>query len=167
MLPLGAGALAAALAPVPDLLVTGDGRHVAIVRADGAPLMLRERSGYFTRSLFAESAGFDGDTGWIEDQTASSCSADACRFAVECDGRTTQLLAFRSPYLAPWADTVAACAAAVIVIAERRLPRGCTPRWLKLDRASLGKLGGLSIRLGREPIVTSVADRLGQHPWLQ
>ena len=51
----------AALAPVPDLLVTGDGRHLAIVGADGAPVLLRDRSGDFMRSLMSEAAGYDGE----------------------------------------------------------------------------------------------------------
>ena len=163
--PLAAGALAAISVATPDLLVSGDGRHVAVIGPDGAPQMLRERAGDFTRSLFAESAGFDGETGWIEDDRSSRCNDDACAFSIKRDGRRFDILAFRSPYLAPWADTVAACARADIVVAERRLPRGCTPRWLKLDRDSLGQTGGLSLRLGAEPQVDSVADRVGRHPW--
>ncbi|MEO7786562.1 MAG: ComEC/Rec2 family competence protein [Sphingomicrobium sp.] len=165
LLPLVVGALAAVAVPTPDLLITGDGRHVALVGGDGPPLMLRERAGDFTRSQVAENAGFDGDTGWIEGRSEASCSIDACRFDVARDGRRWHILAFRSAYLAPWSETVAACAAADIVIAERRLPRGCTPRWLKLDRTTLSGTGGLAIRLDPEPVVLTVAERLGQHPW--
>jgi len=165
LVPILAGALVAATVPTPDLLITGDGRHVALVEPDGPPLMLRERAGDFTRSQVAENAGFDGDTGWIEDRPTASCNDDACRFDVVRHGRTWHILAFRSPYLAPWSDTVAACARADIVIAERRLPRGCTPRWLKLDRTSLGDTGGLAIRLGDPPRIATVAERLGEHPW--
>ncbi len=163
--PLAAGALVAASAPVPDLLVSGDGRHVALVGENGKPLMLRERAGDFTRSLFAESAGFDGETGWIEDRPGSRCNADACSFEVERGGRKWRVLAFRSSYLAPWEDTVAACTGADIVVADRRLPRGCTPRWLKLDRTALSDSGGLAIELRAVPVIHSVADRVGQHPW--
>ena len=35
------GAIAAAMSPRPDLLVTGDGRHLAVVAKDGQPLLLR------------------------------------------------------------------------------------------------------------------------------
>ncbi|MCA1653147.1 MAG: ComEC/Rec2 family competence protein [Sphingomicrobium sp.] len=165
LLPVAAGALAAILAPTPDLLVTGDGRHVALVQADGAPLMLRERSGDFTRSLMAESAGFDGDTGWIEDRADAQCSADSCRFAVQRSGRAWQVLAFRSSYLPDWRQTVVACAAADIVVADRRLPRACTPRWLKLDAPALRDSGGLSIMLGPTPAIATVSERVRQHPW--
>ena len=165
LVPLAAGALAAAAVPKPDLLVTGDGRHVALIEPDGTPLMLRERSGDFTRSQIAENAGFDGAPGWIEDRPGARCSPDACRFNILRNGRSWTVLAFRSAYFAPWADTVAGCASADIVIAERRLPRACVPRWLKLDRESLGKTGGLAIRLGDPPQVATVAERVGEHPW--
>ena len=165
LVPIAGGALAAFLAPTPDLLITGDGRHVALVEPGQAPLMLRERSGDFTRSLMAESAGFDGETGWIEDRRDAECTLDACRFPVARAGRTWQVLAFRSSYLPAWADSVAACAKADIVIADRRLPRSCKPRWLKLDRPTLARTGGLSITLGGSPNIVAVADGLGDHPW--
>ncbi|MEO6247186.1 MAG: ComEC/Rec2 family competence protein [Sphingomicrobium sp.] len=165
LLSILAGALIAATVPTPDLLVTGDGRHVALIEPDGTPLMLRERAGDFTRSQMAENAGFDGDTGWIEDRRDARCSSEACRFDIARAGRTWHILAFRSAYLAPWSETIDACAAADIVIADRRLPRGCTPRWLKLDRVMLGESGGLAIRLADPPTIATVADRLGAHPW--
>ena len=160
-----AGVAWAMLVPTPDLLVTGDGRHVALIGSDGAPLMLRERSGEFTRNLMTENAGFDGDVGWIEDHPDAACSADSCRFTVARDGRTWRILAFRSSYFPDWKDSVAACAASDIVIADRRLPRACTPRWLKLDRTALAETGGLAITLGETPRIATVAERVGDHPW--
>ena len=41
VVPFAIGAGAAAMSPTPDLLVTGDGRHLAVVGADGMPVMLR------------------------------------------------------------------------------------------------------------------------------
>ena len=58
---------AAAAAPTPDLLVTGDGQHLALVDGSGRPAMLRERSGDFVRSLISESIGFDGDPTALDD----------------------------------------------------------------------------------------------------
>jgi competence protein ComEC len=58
-----------------------------------------------------------------------------------------------------------ACMSADIVVSDRRLPRGCQPRWLKLDREALSHTGGLAIYLGNKPWVDSVADRVGAHPW--
>ena len=56
-IPLAIGAAGAAAAPVPDLLVTGDGEHLAIVRADGVPVLLRAKSGDFVRGMMSEAAG--------------------------------------------------------------------------------------------------------------
>ena len=51
------------------------------------------------------------------------------------------------------------------MVSDRRLPRGCTPRWLKLDRDSLGRWGGVTIRLGDPPRIETVAEQIGDHPW--
>jgi competence protein ComEC len=64
-----------------------------------------------------------------------------------------------------WRKFIAACADADIVIADRKLPVQCAPRWLKLDRLALAQTGGLAIRFGETPRVDSVAARLGDHPW--
>jgi competence protein ComEC len=57
-----------------------------------------------------------------------------------------------------------ACAAADIVVADRRLPRACQARWLTLDGPRLRQTGGLVIDAG-EGRVDSVADRLKNLPW--
>ena len=49
------------MTPVPSLLVTGDGQHLALVRDDGVPVLLRSRSGDFVRDLMSEASAFDGD----------------------------------------------------------------------------------------------------------
>lgn len=47
LLPFAIGAVGAALSPTPDVLVTGDGRHLAVLTPDGTPMMLRDRAGDF------------------------------------------------------------------------------------------------------------------------
>ncbi|WP_205480710.1 ComEC/Rec2 family competence protein [Sphingomonas arenae] len=167
IVPLAVGSLAALSAPRADLLVTGDGRHLAIVAEDGTPFLLRERAGDFMRDTFAESAGFDGELPAVDAAPGSQCSADACVAQIDRAGRTWTVLATRSVQTLDWVELIRACALADIVVSERRLPRGCTPRWLKLDRATLARTGGISIRLASEPVIDSVADRVGQHPWAQ
>ncbi|MFC7537014.1 ComEC/Rec2 family competence protein [Sphingomonas sp. GCM10030256] len=167
LVPLAIGALVAAAAPRPDLLVTGDGRHVAIVGEDGRPALLRERAGDFIRDMLAESSGYDGDALPMEALADGRCSADACIADVEADGRTLGLLAIRSTQRLDWGELTQACSQADIVIAERRLPRGCTPRWLKLDRTTLERSGGVTIRLGDPPQVRSVAEQVGGCPGLR
>jgi len=162
---LAIGALSAALTPTPDLLVTGDGRHLAITSPGGAPVILRDRSGDFMRSLMSEAAGYDGDPGLLAEQKFANCRRDSCFASIDRDGHRWVLLATRSRDSIKWSELVAACRAADIVVSERWLPRACQPRWLKLDRRSLGESGGVAIFLGPEPRVESVAARIGHHPW--
>ncbi|MEO8175781.1 MAG: ComEC/Rec2 family competence protein [Sphingomicrobium sp.] len=166
LVPILIGAAAAGLSPTPDLLVTGDGRNLAVVDDDGTPLLLlRERSGEFVRSIIAGAAGFDDDPQALASRRFASCSADSCIARVKRGGRVWQILATRSSQTIEWHSLVAACSEADIVVSDRWLPRGCTPRWLKLDRDSLARTGGLAIYLTGEPRVVTVAERVGRHPW--
>jgi competence protein ComEC len=164
LVPIAAGAIGATLAPSPDLLVTGDGRHLAVVE-EGTPLILRDRAGDYVRSLLAEASGFDGDPDILDGQPRSYCSHDACVAQLHKGEHAWRLLATRSGNRIDWETITAACASADIVVSDRRLPRGCASRWLKFDRAALARTGGLAIYLGRNPRVDSVADRIGKHPW--
>ena len=165
LLPLAMGAAAAAAAPAPDLLVTGDGRHLALLDEDGRPAMLRERSGDFIRSLMSENSGFDGEPVALSELDQARCGRDACIADVRRDGRTWRVLATRSGQRIDWRALTAACASADIVVADRWLPRACTPRWLKLDRRALEATGGVAITLGDSPRIETVAERVGKHPW--
>ena len=163
--PFVIGALGAATAPVPNLLITGDGQHLALVRADGVPVLLRSRSGDFVRDLMSEASAYDGDPLNLEEQRFARCSRDAC-VADIVEGRAAwRLLAIRSRNRIDWTELTRACADADIVVADRWLPKGCTPRWLKLDRKALENTGGVAIFLGDRPRVESVAARLGRRPW--
>jgi competence protein ComEC len=164
IVPIAIGALAAALAPSPSLLVTGDGRHLAVVE-HSVPLILRDRAGDYVRSLFAEASGFDGDPDILDGQPTSDCSHDACVALLRSAEVEWRLLATRSATRIDWGTITGACASADIAVSDRRLPRGCMPRWLKLDAPALSQTGGLAIYLGKRPWVDSVAARVGEHPW--
>ncbi|CAA9486938.1 MAG: hypothetical protein AVDCRST_MAG44-4 [uncultured Sphingomonas sp.] len=125
LVPLGLGAIGASLSTTPDLLVSGEGRHLAVVR-DGVPLLLRERAGDYVRDLFAEASGFDGDPQDIASGKDSSCSPDSCLARLRRGDKEWRLLAIRSATRIEWAALIRACAEADIVVAERRLPRGRT-----------------------------------------
>ena len=163
--PFAVGAAAAVLAPAPDLLVTDDGMHLAVVSADGRPAILRDRAGDFVQQLLAESAGYDGDPNFLSGAPFADCSNDACVAEVERGGHNWRILATRSSYSIDWAELTRACAEADIAVSDRRLPRGCTPKWLKLDRSMLRRTGGIAVYLGRYPRMETVADRVGEHPW--
>ena len=81
-------------------------------------------------------------------------------------GRRFRLLATRSPYLVDIARMNRACAAADLVVSDRRLPVGCTPRWLKADATLLRRTGGLAIGFAPPRIIT-VAGQAGHHPWVR
>jgi len=165
LLPIALGAAGALAAPAPDLLITGDGRHLALVGADGRPAMLREKSGDFVLSLISENSGFDGDPLALSDMPGADCSRDSCIADIERGGRAWRVLATRSGQKLDWGPLTATCASADIVVSERWLPRGCHPRWLKLDRDALEATGGVAIYLKDSPRVATVAERVGGHPW--
>jgi competence protein ComEC len=166
LVPIAVGAVAAALARAPDLLITGDGRHLAVID-HGVPFILRDRAGDYVRSLLAEASGYDSDPDILDNQPASDCSRDACVALLRHGDGEWRLLATRSAYRIDWGDFTAACASADIVVADRRLPRGCRPRWLKLDSDTLQRTGALAIYLGEWPRIDSVAARVGGHPWAE
>ncbi len=158
--PLGLGAAWAVAIPRPDLLVTSDGRHVAIRSGDGAAL-LRPRAGDYVRGLLAETGGLDGLVD-LDRLPSARCSADICLAMIE--GR--QILATRSAYRVNWAELVAGCERADIAISDRRLPRACNPRWLRLDPTTLQRTGGVAIRFS--PFVVETVRRpRDDHPWLR
>ncbi len=167
LVPFAAGALMAVATPKPDLLVTGDGRHLAVVGPDGRPALLRERAGDFIVSVMGEAAGHDGDVQFIDDLPGARCSRDTCVIVLERGGRTWSVLATRSMQHLEWGELIAACAAADVVVSERRLPRACAPRWWRLDGPTLRNTGAVSIRFGERPIVDTVEQRVAGHPWAQ
>jgi competence protein ComEC len=59
---------------------------------------------------------------------------------------------------------MAVCAAADIVVSERRLPPGCVPRWTKLDRDMLARTGGVAVTFATGRVVTARGQ--GAHPWI-
>lgn len=163
--PFAAGALWAFATPPPDLLVTGDGMHLAL-RGDGGRLAtLRPRAGDYVRSAMAERFGDLGDLADLDAANGATCTDDVCRVDISRGGRRWRIVATRSRYLLPYAAFRAECAAADIVVSDRRLPHWCNPRWLKADRAMLSRTGGLAVTLA--PVhVETVAQSEGAHPWV-
>jgi competence protein ComEC len=165
LVPAAAGAVWALATPAPDLLVTGEGKHLLMRSTEGRLVILRARAGDYVRDLLAESSGSDAELGELESLPGAVCSADFCAADLVRDGRRWRILASRSDRLVPFQPLKRACADADIVVSDRRLPATCVPRWLKADRALLTRTGGLAVTLGREPRVATVADRVGAHPW--
>ncbi|WP_449471685.1 ComEC/Rec2 family competence protein [Sphingobium chungangianum] len=165
MVPVTLGMAIIVMSSPPDILVTADGRHVAVRGQDGDMALLRERAGDFVRDMIAESAGYGGPLGALADLPEARCSMDLCMVALTGGGRIWQLLVTRSGVVVPKDILARDCARADIVIADRRLPPWCRPRWLKADRRLLAHTGGLAIDLDGGTVRTgkTVGDA---HPWV-
>ena len=151
--------------PPPDLLITGDGMHMAVRDEAGQMAMLRPRAGDFVRGLLAEISGTLDPLMDMEAAKEAECGRDMCTITLLRGGRTWRIAATRSAYRLPWVPFTTACAAADIMVSDRRLPKGCTPRWIKADRAMLARTGGLSVSLGTTPSVSTQYQPGDQHPW--
>ena len=166
----GLGPLAAALllgwaAPVPDLLISNDGRHVGLRLADGRLAHSREILGDFMADNMAEIIGADPEAlVWLGALPFARCSAEACVADIARGGRHWRVLAITGRSFIPRDQFAPACAAADIVVADRRLPLWCQPRWLKLDAAALAGSGAAAIWLDQGRVVTA-ADAAGDRPW--
>ncbi|MEQ1641401.1 MAG: ComEC/Rec2 family competence protein, partial [Novosphingobium sp.] len=149
----------------PDLLISGDGRHVGITgETAGELLVLRESRSDYTRDNLTETAGMTGVTRLLDEWPGARCNRDFCAVLLERGGRKWQLLIARGTDYVAERELAAACDRADIVIAPRYLPYSCQPRWLKADRRMLDASGGLTIDLDNVRI-TSVASDQGQHGW--
>jgi competence protein ComEC len=162
--PVGLATVLLLATPVPDVLISGDGRQVGVTVGDGRLLSLRETRSAFTRENLLELAGVTGEPVAMETWPGARCSGDFCVLSIERAGREWHLLMSRSGNLIEERALAAACEQADIVVSERRLPRSCRPRWLKADGRMLSETGGLAIVFdGRK--VSAVAQGQGEHGW--
>ncbi|MEE9433987.1 MAG: ComEC/Rec2 family competence protein [Sphingorhabdus sp.] len=162
--PVMAGLIAMVLAPVPDLLVTGDGKHLALTDGEGNIGLLRAGAGDYVRDTLKESAGTPAEPVAIEDWPGAKCSSDICIVRTQTPARPWDIMATRTRNLVPSMELAAACKRVDIVISDRWLPYSCKPRWLKLDRRRLGTTGGTAIYLSKQQLET-VSDRISGAPW--
>lgn len=164
LLPFAIGMAWALATPAPDLLVTGDGRHLAIRDDGGALRLLRPRAGDYTRQRLNEGAGLKADALDLDDMAGARCSDDLCLVAVTRGGHRWHLLATRSPYVIDRPAFAAACAWADIAVSDRRLPGWCRPRRLKLDAPALARSGGIAMHLASGAITGVISG--DRHPWM-
>lgn len=163
--PVVVGLIGIALLAPPDIVVTGDGRHVAVRTPAGTMALLREGAGDYVRDVLSESAGYDGTLEAIATMPQARCSTDLCAVTLPRGGRDWQLLVTRNAMLVDRPILERDCAAADIVISDRGLPYWCRPRWMKIDRRLLSRTGGLSIGLENGKVHT--VHRPGDaHPWI-
>jgi competence protein ComEC len=162
--PFATGLTWTLLTAPPDLLVTGDGRHLAIRTTSGEMALLRDRAGDYTRSMLGENSGAEEELALLSEVSDARCSADLCLVETRAGDRRWRVVATRSGYLVPWREMIALCKMADVVVSDRRLPPGCAPRWLRLDRDTLARTGGVAITFANARVRTV---RTGTaHPWL-
>ena len=152
--------------PTPDILVAGDGRQVGLVASEGQLLALRDSRSDFTRENLMELAGVEAEPIPLAQWPGARCTRDFCAIALEREGREWHVLLARSDNLIEERALAAACERSDIVVADRYLPRACTPRFLLADRRMLDVTGGLAIVLGEDALdVTTVSETQGDHGW--
>ena len=99
LVPVAAGALWALATPLPDLIVTGDGRHVALRGPDGRLAILRWRAGDYVRDTLAELAAAEADYVEFDELPGVSCSEDLCAAYIDREGRRWRVLATRTRHI--------------------------------------------------------------------
>lgn len=164
--PLLAGAALAFAEPVPDIMITRDGRHVTLRGPDGRHVMLRERAGEFVQTVLAERSGEDEELALIDSLPNARCGPDMCIADVAARGTQWRIGATRSAHFLPWRAFVALCPQLDLVVSDRRLPPGCTPRVLKLDRPALAAGGAALITLGKPVRIQRAQGARSDHPWV-
>jgi competence protein ComEC len=166
--PVMLASLMAWLTPVPDLLVSGDGRQVGITMTgpDGERrlLSLRDSRSSYARDNLIELAGVKADPVPLAQWPGARCSEAFCTLVIQRGGRDWAILMARTRDRVEERALASACVRADIVIADRYLPRSCRPGWLKADRRYMERSGGLAIDLesGR---IDKVAAREGRQGW--
>ncbi|KEO91507.1 metal-binding protein [Erythrobacter longus] len=154
--------------PIPDVLIGRDGRHVGLTvnSPDGSRslLSLRDSRSTYSRDNLLELASVTSEPIPLAEWEGARCSPEFCTIVLERGGRDWSLLLARNRELIEERALAAACERADIVVADRYLPRSCSPRWLKADRGFLEQSGGLALDLNNQTI-TSVGESQGEHGW--
>ena len=167
LVPLAIGMATLLVQPRPDLLVTGDGKHIAAALPDGGYALLRDRAGDYVRDTLSEAAGIDTPLAALAELEHVECNRDFCRWSQGEGAARRIILASRGRDRIEGADMAAACAAADVVISDRWLPRECVGRWLTIDRDSLAETGGLALYLDERPAAVATLRAGDAHPWRQ
>jgi len=160
------GFIAIVTAPRPDILVTGDGKHLAVVGQNGEIAFLRAKAGDFVSDMLFEKAGTTAKATSIENWPGVRCTIDICILTISRNAHQWTILATRTPYQVPTMEMAAACRRVDIVISDRWLPKSCAPKWMKADRNMLQQTGGLAFYLADNKVV-SVHEKRAHTPWAE
>ncbi len=177
VIPLVLASISLLRTEIPDILVTGDGGHLAVVNTvvesdidEGKKemLLLRSGAGEYIRELLNENAGFDGPAADIKNWPNAQCSDDICIISVyyNVDKEPWTILATKSNNFVPAMELAAACRRVDMAFSNRYLPYNCKPKRLKVDRRFLQSSGGVAIYLSSN-VIRNVASEQRHLPWSQ
>lgn len=164
--PLAGGVLAMMLSPAPDVLIDSSGRHLAIRASTGQAYFLRSGQGEFVSEMMQEQMSQYGAFLPIESSPDARCNDHVCLVTAK-SGRANNPLSImvtRTNRYLDYPALIAACSTADIVVSERALPKACAPKWMKLDRYTLRRSGGVSI-FSKDQTMRSVANEQSHLPW--
>jgi competence protein ComEC len=143
-------------APQPDILISGDGRNVAVRSGDGRLHLMRTAKDAF---LAKEWLSADADARTASDVSLTegvSCDAGGCVTALV--GGAFIALTQRPEALAD------DCERAVLIVTARPAPQGCAAAVIDAER--LRRQGGLALRRNRDGFVIDAVRPAGlDRPW--
>jgi competence protein ComEC len=146
----------AAATPQPDVLISGDGRNVAVRGKDGQLHLMRTTKDAF---LFKEWLAADADARGVTDPSLSdgvSCDDAGCLMP-KADGALVAL-SLRAEAMAD------DCARAALVVSVRQPPSSCAASVINRERVR--RQGALALRQGRGGfVVDAVRPRGMDRPW--
>lgn len=153
----------------PDILITGDARHVAITGLGPGLVLLnppRTDTPGRTADTLQEFAATATSPAALDTIPGARCNRVFCALTLARANRPYVLLLARSKAWVPSEEIVEACARTDLTIAPaRNLPEACRPRVARIDAASLMQTGGLTLDLATG-MQTTVLDPADHHPWV-
>ena len=160
---MAVGLVMAALAEGPDILVSDDGRLMAVRDGEGALMVSSKRYARRARDTWLRRNGLDGAETWAQHQ-------DRGGGVIRCDELSC---IYQSP---SWSGHKVALVTSPLALAEdchqaelviSAVPaRGCRPAYGVIDRFDLWRYGTHALWLSRDgPYIETVADHQGNRPW--
>ena len=147
---------------IPDVLVSGDAKLIAVRGADGLLQVSAARAARLTRETWLRRAGQEDADAW----PASGTSADG---RLTCDPLGCIYRA-RGRVVALARDSAALaedCRMASVVVATEPVRRACPSAQVVIDRFELWRDGGQAIWLDADRVrVASVRAERGERPWV-
>jgi competence protein ComEC len=92
LVPAVLGAAWALATPAPDLIVTGDGRHLVLRTQAGELALLRPKAGDYIRETLAELSAAEPEYRELERLPTAACSPDLCAANIDRGGRRWRIL---------------------------------------------------------------------------